>query len=229
MPSFRSVLTRAALLAAPALVAACAEGSSIDDIGRTPGDGGASGDGGRGSGGSTSSDGGAGNVGSTTGPTGTTGVTSGSTTSSTSASSTSSSTTSSATTSAGVTTSATTSAAATTSASTGGGGEVCDPLNPAVECGASQHCLPVEQGSVPECTPAGSAQHYGACLDNAECTAIAECIDVGDPFALPCCLQYCRNSGDCGGLDDCYFFDPPLFADGVQFGVCYDGSGYGCL
>lgn len=222
MPSPRSSFASALLFTSVVALAACAQGSQLDAFRSSDdGDGGSDGSGG-GRGGAGPSDGGGrpsggGGAGSPVG-----GTTSAGSTSSTSA-------TTSATT--GATTSATTSAGATTSASTGGGPDpICDPLNPAIECGANQHCTPELQGVDPTCSPAGAGQHYDPCLGETDCTAITACIDVGDPLAFPCCLQYCRNSGDCGGFDTCYFFDPPRFAGGVQYGVCFDGDfGYGCF
>ena len=46
---------------------------------------------------------------------------------------------------------------------------------------------------------------------------------------LPWCLQFCTNDFDCPNPDDiCYFFNPPQYAGGVQYGVCYDGFPLGC-
>jgi hypothetical protein len=241
MPPSCLKLASALLLACTSTLAACAEGSPLGAFGDSSngGDGGASGVGGRGGAGPADGGAGAGDAGPA-GPTssGSTTPTSGSSSATASSTTVGSSTSSaSATTSAGATTSssaattgAATTAGATTSASTGGGEDpICDPLSPALVCGAGQHCSPEPPGVDAGCSPAGSGQVYDPCLDGTNCTAVTACVDVGDPFALPCCLQYCRTAGDCGGLDTCYFFDPPVYADGVQYGVCFDGQfGFGC-
>lgn len=95
-------------------------------------------------------------------------------------------------------------------------------------CGAGQHCIPLEQGVDPICAPAGNAPHYSACSDNAQCAPTTECFDPGYFIGSPCCLTYCTGDADCQGGDFCFSFDPPAFVDGIQYGFCDDGSGFGC-
>lgn len=213
----RRVLRSLLLLAGALASAACAQGATIDDAFRSSGsgDGGDTGDGGSGNEGGSQGDGGGNGT--------TSGSTSGSTSSSVTSGSTSSSSSSSSSTSASTTASSSATTSVASSSSSSGGGADCDPLNPGPECGANQTCFPEVAGLDPTCEPAGSSGVYDACFGPGECAPTTACIDVGDPFAFPCCLLFCRSTPDCGNAGDCYFFETPVYANGVEYGVCFDG------
>ncbi len=235
MPSPRRRVCPSVLAALAVLATACASGSALDDVqSSSAGDGGSSN---AGEGGAPSEGGASGDGGSRTGSTSLGSGPVGSTSSSTTGSSTSSTSSSTSTSSSSASSSTASSSAATTTASTavatstasGGADPICDPLMPEPVCAAGEHCLPEPQGTPASCAPAGTTPAYGGCTDNAECATITECIDVGDPFALPCCLQYCTSEADCAGLGACVApFSEPVYADGVEYGVCYDDGG-GCF
>jgi hypothetical protein len=213
-------------------VTACAEGAKIDGVIQgedDDGDGGSRGDGGRrndgggrGDGGdSSSSDGGSGSA----SPTTSSGVGSSGSAASSGASSSQSSGIGSASSSA-----AQSSASSSASSSSSGGGPVeCNaPLDPAQDCGAGQHCFPTDIGVQPTCSPAGNAGQYDPCASAAQCAPIYGCVPIVEGQNA-CCLQFCTNDFDCPGFFDlCYPFQPPQYAGGVQYGVCFDGADSGC-
>lgn len=125
------------------------------------------------------------------------------------------------TTSSGATSSVAASSAASSGA--GGGSTGCHPLNPAAACGPSSHCVPQTSG-VGQClAPAGFGTQYSGCFGPADCAPIYDCITT--PYATSYCMQWCTSDVDCLGYpsDLCVGLDPPLFAQGYQWGVCYDG------
>ncbi|HHH27880.1 MAG TPA: hypothetical protein ENK57_06000 [Polyangiaceae bacterium] len=122
-------------------------------------------------------------------------------------------------------TGATSSVAASSAASSGsgGGGAGCHPLNPAAVCGSGSHCVPQTSG-VGQClAPAGFGTQYFNCFGPTDCAPIYDCITT--PYATSYCMQWCSSDFDCSGYpsDTCIGIDPPLYAHGVQWGVCYDG------
>jgi Stigma-specific protein, Stig1 len=119
---------------------------------------------------------------------------------------------------------ASSSAAATVAASSSsGGGSGCHPLNPAAGCGAGSHCVPQTSGVAQCLSPTGFGAQYGSCLGPTDCAAIYDCVTT--PYATSYCMQWCSGDFDCPGYpsDSCVGLDPPLFAQGLQWGVCYDG------
>jgi len=222
------------VLACVALVG-CAEGAKIGDTFQSgssgdggAGDGGRRGDGGR-QGGDGDGDGDGGDP--TSGPTSSNQSASSTATSSTS--STASSNVSSAASTSAQSSSASSSAAQSTAAATtsgaGGGPIECNaPLDPGGDCGSGQHCWPEPAGTQPECSPAGAGTQYATCGGELDCAPIYGCLGVVEGEGA-CCLQFCTNDFDCPGLFDlCAAFTTPLFAGGVEYGVCFDGEPQGC-
>ncbi len=234
-------------LACLALVG-CAEGEKIDVLQRGSegnGSGGDRGDGGRrneggarGEGGdgraSSSGDGGdpgSGPVASATGSSASNGAASSSSNgvSSSASNGASSSSAQSSAASSVVSSSAAQSSAAATSSSSGGGPIECNaPLDPGGDCGAGQHCWPEPVGVQPECSAAGSGTQYAGCGGELDCAPIYGCLPIVEGEGA-CCLQFCTNDFDCPSPDDlCYPFTDPLYAGGVEYGVCFDGFPAGC-
>lgn len=123
--------------------------------------------------------------------------------------------------SSGATSSSTASSVASSGA--GGGTTGCHPLNPAAVCGPSSHCVPQTSG-VGQClAPAGFGTQYATCFGPADCAPIYDCITT--PYATSYCMQWCTSDVDCPGYpsDLCVGLDPPVYAQGYQWGVCYDG------
>ncbi|MBL9023652.1 MAG: hypothetical protein JNL21_15765 [Myxococcales bacterium] len=191
------------------LAGACAKGDALDSF-EEDGSGGSGDGGGRSSTGSKGSSstglsGPAQTTGTTSGPSGTTGT--GTTTTTTGPTSTTTSTTN-------------TSAAATTSS-----GMVvdCDPENPGPGCGAAQHCVPQTSGD-PTCEAAGAGTAYALCPSGrSECAPVFECVFDG---LDSCCMQWCQVGGGgagCGALETCTSFNTPVYINGVEYGVCWDG------
>jgi hypothetical protein len=75
--------------------------------------------------------------------------------------------------------------------------------------------------------PVGSGGGYASCSTPADCAAVLECVDTGDPFGLPCCLKWCTTNADCPAGNTCAFLNPSVYVGSVEYGVCYDGLG-GC-
>ena len=226
----------------------CAQGATFGgDPGGGPGGDGGGDTGGEGGGPATTGNGGAttGNGGATTGNGGATTGNGGTTTtggggspdasssssgevSSSSSSGSTGSTSSSAATTTTTTAASTTSSASSSSSSTGGGPTDCDPENPGAVCLSSEHCFPAPDGN-PVCLgPVGAGGTYSACGTADECQAALNCIDTGDIFALPCCLEWCNSAADCPGGSTCEFLATAVYVGAVEYGVCYDGFG-GCL
>jgi hypothetical protein len=184
---------------------ACAKGDAIDTEG--DGDGGAGGSGR----GRTAADGPSGTTKTGLSGPGTTGASSPTTATSSGPTTTTSS---------GPTTT-TSSGPTTTSAVTTGGGVDCQPENPAPGCGAGQHCVPQTSGD-PVCEPAGAGVDYQLCPNGrGDCAPIYEC--VFDGFDA-CCMDWCQvGLNNCGGGETCTSFNTPVFIDGVEYGVCWDG------
>lgn len=104
---------------------------------------------------------------------------------------------------------------------------MCDPMNPGLECAATEHCFPEPDGN-PICEgPVGPGGVYSSCLDATDCQAPFNCIDTGDIFLLPCCLSWCTGDADCAAGSSCYTLATPVYVGAVEYGVCYDGLG-GC-
>lgn len=123
------------------------------------------------------------------------------------------------------TTVASTSVASSAMSSTGSGVVNCNPESPAAGCGAAQHCVPTDT-NMPFCDVAGSGVQWDNCLGRDECGPTLECIDDG----ITCCAKWCTSDSDCQTAfgEYCAFaFVPPLLANGISYGVCYDSLG--CL
>src|SRR5512139_3287479 len=186
-----------------AFAGACAKGDALDGL--DGGDGGAGGSGRVGS----SGPGAKATTGALSGPSGTTGATT---------SGPSSNTTGSA-----VTNGATTNNAV--SSSTGGSVD-CDPENPGPGCGAAQHCVPQAAGD-PVCEAAGAGTDYQLCPNGrSECAPVYECVFDG---LDSCCMSWCQvAANNCGSaFETCTGFTTPVYVDGVEYGVCWDG--YPCV
>lgn len=99
----------------------------------------------------------------------------------------------------------------------------CNPLNPAAECGAGNHCEPAADGN-PVCLgPVGTGTQYDFCAGTNQCADIYACIDTG---VNDYCLQWCDDDFDCPNfLDVCVPLTPSVFVGGTEWGVCYDGLG----
>jgi hypothetical protein len=111
----------------------------------------------------------------------------------------------------------------------GGAGNApnCNPLNPGGVCTPAEHCFPMPNG-VPVCQgPVGPGANYSACTTAADCQAAYECIDTGDVFLSPCCLEWCISAADCPGGSTCEYLSTPVYVGAIEYGVCYDGLG-GC-
>lgn len=145
---------------------------------------------------------------------------------STSQASTTVASTSVASTSVASTTVASTSVASSSAMSSTGSGVVnCNPESPAAGCGAGQHCVPTDT-NMPFCDVAGSGVQWDNCFGRDECGPTLECIDDG----ITCCAKWCTSDSDCQTAfgEFCAFgFVPPLLANGISYGVCYDSLG--CL
>ncbi|MFO0617446.1 MAG: hypothetical protein U0414_32925 [Polyangiaceae bacterium] len=80
---------------------------------------------------------------------------------------------------------------------------------------------------MPTCAPAGTGIQWALCLDDTDCGPPYECIqDLGTGGT--CCTRWCNADSDCnvGAGESCVFgFNPPLLANGVSYGVCYDALG----
>lgn len=207
--------------------------SSTGNGGATTGNGGATtGNGGAttGSGGTTTGSGGTTTTGSGGNPDASSSSSSSSGDASSSSSSSGSTSSASSTSSSAATTTTTTAASSTSSSSssTGGGPTDCDPENPGAVCLSSEHCFPTPDGN-PVCQgPVGGGGTYSACATPDECQAALNCIDTGDIFALPCCLEWCNSAADCPAGSTCEFLATAVYVGAVEYGVCYDGFG-GCL
>jgi hypothetical protein len=80
---------------------------------------------------------------------------------------------------------------------------------------------------VPVCEgPVGPGGNYSACDDPSACQAPYNCIDTGDIFLSPCCLEWCITDADCPG-STCSYLATPVYVGNTEYGVCYDGLG-GC-
>jgi len=126
------------------------------------------------------------------------------------------------TTGASVTTSTSVTASTSVAGSTGSGGGTCDPMFPVQVCGNGNHCQPTPDNN-PMCKgPIGAGQQYSSCVKSADCGAAFECVNT--PFKTTYCLHWCTSDLDCGDFDLCHALSPPLFAGGIEYGVCYDGN-----
>lgn len=102
----------------------------------------------------------------------------------------------------------------------------CNPLNPAAECGAGNHCFPTADGTTICDGPIGSGTQYSICTSDDQCAAPYACVAVTEGATSGYCLQWCVDDFDCPGfLDLCFGFDPGVFAGATEWGVCYDGLG----
>jgi hypothetical protein len=189
----------------------CARGSDLGDVGEAgapSGDAGAQPSDGSGAGGTTTSGPGPG-VGSTS-------VTGG-------APNAASATTDASTTATGPAPSADSSSAAMTSSTSSGGGVMCAPETPAPGCGAGMHCVPsLDVSADPTCEPAGAGGPYALCIDRSECSPERECVSDG---LDACCMTWCvLGSGvGCAPSETCTELGAPLYANGQEYGVCWDG------
>jgi hypothetical protein len=99
----------------------------------------------------------------------------------------------------------------------------CDPENPGPGCGAAQHCVPQTSGD-PTCEAAGAGTAYALCPSGrSECAPVFECVFDG---LDSCCMQWCQVGGGgagCGALETCTSFNTPVYINGVEYGVCWDG------
>jgi hypothetical protein len=114
-----------------------------------------------------------------------------------------------------------TSASTSVSSSSTGGGN-CNPLDPAVACGANNHCVPQPSG-VPLCSgPIGVGAQYSSCTTSAQCAAIYECVNT--PYATTYCMQWCQMGSACPSFfDACVGLAPAVYVGAQEWGVCYDG------
>jgi hypothetical protein len=191
----------------------CARGSDLGDIGEA---GAASGD----AGAQPSIDGSGAGGAATSGP----GPGVGSTTVTGGAPSAGATTDADATTATGPTsTNANTSSAAMTSSTSSGGGVMCEPEAPAPGCGAGMHCVPtLDPAADPTCEPAGAGGPYVLCLDRSQCAAELECVNDG---LDACCMTWCvlGSGAGCAPSETCTALGSPLYANGQEYGVCWDG------
>lgn len=185
----------------------CAKGGTLIGEGGSSSDGGASSS----DGGTTQS--GPSNNNVTSGPTTTDTTTSGPTTTNTTTSGPSTTTSNN--------TTATTGPSTVTSTSSGMSGD-CDPENPALDCGTAMHCVP-QPAPPTTCEPAGAGGPYALCVTRSECGDVYECVNDG---LDACCMKWCRLDGlgtGCNLSETCTALGTPLFADGAEYGVCWDG------
>jgi hypothetical protein len=209
---------RLSFLFIPVLVLGCAKGAQLGNVGGAGGFGGAgqvtnaNGPGTTNNGNTSNNVGPTTNNGPTTDASNTTDATNGPTTDAT--------TTNAATTAVASTTQQAT-VATVGPATTSSGPTNCDPENPGSGCGANQHCVAQPAGS-PVCQPAGSGFDYDPCTTRASCQPQDECANGGGGG---CCLAWCNvNFNDClSGFDTCTPLNPPVYVNGVEYGVCYDG------
>jgi hypothetical protein len=114
-----------------------------------------------------------------------------------------------------------------TSSTSSGGGVMCEPETPAPGCGANMHCVPsLDPLTDPTCEPAGAGGPYALCLDRSECSPERECVSDG---LDACCMTWCvLGSGvGCAPSETCTELGAPLYANGQEYGVCWDG--YPCV
>lgn len=118
---------------------------------------------------------------------------------------------------------ATNAASSSAMSSTGSGVVNCNPESPAAGCGANQHCTPTPT-NMPFCEAAGAGANYALCSTPAQCAPVNEC--VSDGFDM-CCMKYCTDDFDCLAGEICTGFQIPRYANGQEYGVCWDG--YPCI
>ncbi|MEM6989395.1 MAG: hypothetical protein AAF721_02820 [Myxococcota bacterium] len=100
-------------------------------------------------------------------------------------------------------------------------GCTCDPLNPLPGCGAGQQCQPQPDDSTVCIGPMGTGTQYTACTALDDCSPLFACIQTTVTNAW--CMQWCFSDAHCGLFDFCTPLDPAVFADGQEYGVCWDG------
>lgn len=95
----------------------------------------------------------------------------------------------------------------------------CDPLNPEPICGVNTHCMP-QPDNAPTCEgPAGPGTQGQSCLSDANCNTVYICLDSGGGQT---CHRWCVVGGSpCPGSLSCFALDPPLYAGGSQYGICF--------
>lgn len=75
--------------------------------------------------------------------------------------------------------------------------------------------------NMPYCVgPVGVGMQYDFCSSSGDCSAAFECVGTG--FSTYC-MQWCTSDADCGPFDLCYALNTPVYANGIEYGVCYDG------
>jgi hypothetical protein len=97
----------------------------------------------------------------------------------------------------------------------------CDPVNPALLCGAGLTCSFNAGWASTDCFPAGTGQGIGACAGSQGCITGYICVNNQSTGSQDC-LQWCRigNPNDCNGGGVCTPLQSAPTLGGQEYGAC---------